>query len=58
MDLMSDFSPLTANSYFPAIPNIAEAFHKSVELINLTVTMYLVFQGVGRSSDVIVFRLR
>jgi hypothetical protein len=32
-------SPLTANIYFPAIPTIAQAFHKSTELINLTVTM-------------------
>lgn len=32
------FSPLTANVYFPAIPTIAEAFNKSTELINLTVS--------------------
>ncbi|THU81798.1 MFS general substrate transporter [Dendrothele bispora CBS 962.96] len=41
------FSPLTANIYFPAIPVIAEAFNKSIELINLTVTMYMIFQGVA-----------
>ncbi|KAE9393308.1 MFS general substrate transporter [Gymnopus androsaceus JB14] len=41
------FSPLTSNVYFPAIPTIASAFHKSTELINLTVTMYMVFQGVS-----------
>ncbi|KAF5313949.1 hypothetical protein D9758_018685 [Tetrapyrgos nigripes] len=41
------FSPLTANVYFPAIPTIANAFHKSTELINLTVTMYMVFQGIS-----------
>ncbi|KAE9390907.1 MFS general substrate transporter [Gymnopus androsaceus JB14] len=41
------FSPLTANVYFPAIPTIAEAFNKSTELINLTVTMYMVFQGIA-----------
>ncbi|KAL4241760.1 MFS transporter superfamily protein [Abortiporus biennis] len=41
------FSPLTANSYFPAIPTMAVAFGKSVELINLTVTMYMVFQGIS-----------
>ncbi|KAJ4490543.1 major facilitator superfamily domain-containing protein [Lentinula aciculospora] len=41
------FSPLTANVYFPAIPSIADAFHKSTELINLTVTMYMVFQGIS-----------
>ncbi|KAF9061666.1 major facilitator superfamily domain-containing protein [Rhodocollybia butyracea] len=41
------FSPLTANVYFPAIPTIADAFNKSTELINLTVTMYMVFQGIS-----------
>ncbi|KIJ53662.1 hypothetical protein M422DRAFT_201886 [Sphaerobolus stellatus SS14] len=41
------FSPLTANSYFPAIQTIADAFHTSVELINLTVTIYMVFQGLS-----------
>ncbi|KAI0785014.1 major facilitator superfamily domain-containing protein [Abortiporus biennis] len=41
------FSPLTSNIYFPAIPAMADAFHKSTELINLTVTMYMVFQGVA-----------
>ncbi|KAF9478846.1 MFS general substrate transporter [Pholiota conissans] len=39
------FSPLTANIYFPAIPTLAKAFNKSTELINLTVTMYVVLQG-------------
>ncbi|KJA20565.1 hypothetical protein HYPSUDRAFT_188667 [Hypholoma sublateritium FD-334 SS-4] len=41
------FSPLTANIYFPAIPALAVAFDKSTELINLTVTMYVVLQGVA-----------
>ena len=40
------FSPLTANIYFPAIPTISSAFHKSTELINLTVTVYMVVQGI------------
>jgi hypothetical protein len=44
--LTSDDSPLTANIYFPAIPVISRDFHKSVELINLTVTMYMVMQGI------------
>ena len=50
------FSPLTANIYFPAIPVISDAFHKSVELINLTVTMYMVLQGVCKSSLAFNFR--
>ncbi|KII93292.1 hypothetical protein PLICRDRAFT_35485 [Plicaturopsis crispa FD-325 SS-3] len=41
------FSPLTANIYFPAIPTIAADFHKSTELINLTVTVYMIMQGVS-----------
>ncbi|KAN0111587.1 MFS general substrate transporter [Russula decolorans] len=41
------FSPFTANIYLPAIPVISTDFHKSVELINLTVTMYMVMQGLS-----------
>lgn len=41
------FSPLTANIYFPAIPTLAAAFQKPVELINLTVTIYMVVQGIS-----------
>lgn len=41
------FSPLTASIYFPAIPAISKAFRKSIELINLTVTMYMILQGVA-----------
>ncbi|KAJ7229992.1 MFS general substrate transporter [Mycena pura] len=41
------FSPLSANIYFPAIPTLAAAFHKSIELINLTVTLNMVFQGIS-----------
>lgn len=42
-------SPLTANIYFPAIPVISREFHKSIELINLTVTVYMVTQGICAS---------
>ncbi|EIN07877.1 MFS general substrate transporter [Punctularia strigosozonata HHB-11173 SS5] len=41
------FSPLTANIYFPAIPTLAKAFHTSTENINVTVTVYMVMQGVA-----------
>jgi multidrug resistance protein len=40
-------SPLPANIYFPAIPTIAKAFGQSVDDINQTVTVYLVFQGIS-----------
>ncbi|KAJ6480631.1 MFS general substrate transporter [Mycena vulgaris] len=41
------FSPLSSNIYFPVIPPLSGVFHKSIELINLTVTMYIVFQGLA-----------
>ena len=43
-------SPLTANIYFPAIPTVAAAFHKSIEAINLSVTVYMVFQGICKQD--------
>jgi hypothetical protein len=39
-------SPFTANIYLPVIPAVSRDFHKSIELINLTVTMYMIFQGI------------
>ncbi|KAF9477002.1 hypothetical protein BDN70DRAFT_922917 [Pholiota conissans] len=41
------FSPFTSNIYLPALPTLSVAFHKSTELINITVTVYMVLQGVG-----------
>ncbi|KAJ9139138.1 Major facilitator superfamily transporter multidrug resistance [Pleurostoma richardsiae] len=41
------YSPLPANIYFPAIPQMAEAFHKSTDALNQTVTAYLVMQGIS-----------
>ncbi|KAF2711136.1 MFS general substrate transporter [Pleomassaria siparia CBS 279.74] len=41
------YSPLPANIYFPAIPTIAKAFNKPTDLINQTVTVYLIFQGIS-----------
>lgn len=48
--LLWDRSPLTANIYFPAIQTIANAFHTSVELINVTITVYMVLQGICKRS--------
>ncbi|OLN87208.1 Quinidine resistance protein 2-like protein 1 [Colletotrichum chlorophyti] len=39
--------PLPANIYLPAIPKLSEAFGKSVELLNLTVTAFLAMQGIS-----------
>ncbi|KAK0439767.1 major facilitator superfamily domain-containing protein [Armillaria borealis] len=41
------FSPLTANIYLPAIPVLTLDFNKSTELINITVTVYMIFQGLS-----------
>ncbi|KAI5458927.1 major facilitator superfamily domain-containing protein [Mariannaea sp. PMI_226] len=43
------FSGFASNIYFPALPTIAHDLNVSVELVNLTVTSYLVFQGIAPS---------
>ncbi|KAI1143392.1 major facilitator superfamily transporter [Hypoxylon sp. FL0543] len=40
------FSPLTAQIYLPALNVLAADFHVSVSQINLTVTTYMIFQGL------------
>ncbi|KAL8964981.1 MAG: hypothetical protein Q9183_004100, partial [Haloplaca sp. 2 TL-2023] len=52
------FSPLSANIYFPALDYLGRDLHVSLELINLTITAYLVCQGivpsiVGDTADMI-----
>lgn len=41
------FSGFASNIYFPSIPTIASDLSSTVELINLTVTGYLIFQGLS-----------
>lgn len=41
------FSGFASNIYFPSTPTIASDLSSSVELINLTVTGYLIFQGLS-----------
>ncbi|WWC60193.1 uncharacterized protein I303_102758 [Kwoniella dejecticola CBS 10117] len=43
------FSPISTNIYVPAIPTLAKAFDTTTEKINLTVTIYLVFQALTPS---------
>ncbi|KAK1994870.1 major facilitator superfamily transporter [Colletotrichum falcatum] len=43
------FSGFASNIYFPALPTIADDLGVSVELVSLTVTSYLVFQGLAPS---------
>jgi MFS family permease len=41
------FSPFSSNIYYPAIRIIQEDMHVSSNMINLTITMYMVFQGIS-----------
>jgi MFS family permease len=43
------FSGFSGNIYFPAIPTIASDLSVSTELVNITVTTYLIFQGLSPS---------
>jgi len=43
------FSAFASNIYFPAIPAIAVDLSTTEELINLTVTSYMIFQGLAPS---------
>ncbi|KAI1324507.1 major facilitator superfamily domain-containing protein [Xylariaceae sp. FL0255] len=50
-------SPLTATIYFPLLPLLRSHFHTSEQAINLTLTIYIIFQGLspaifGPLSDV------
>lgn len=40
-------SPMTSNIYFPAIVTIARDLDVSISLINLTLTTYMIFQGLS-----------
>ena len=41
------FSPLSANIYFPALNALSRDLKVSSELINLTLTSYMIFQGLA-----------
>ncbi|KAF4970430.1 hypothetical protein FSARC_2550 [Fusarium sarcochroum] len=52
------FSPLSANIYFPALDQLHSDLNVSMQLINLTITSYLVFQAVapalfGDAADIV-----
>ncbi|TFB01532.1 putative transporter AQR1, partial [Trichoderma ghanense] len=40
-------SPLTATIYFPLLPLLREQFHASAQAINLTLTLYIIFQALS-----------
>ncbi|KAH7076074.1 putative MFS transporter [Paraphoma chrysanthemicola] len=45
--LASFFSPLSGQIYFPAIPDIAREYNTSIGHINLTITTYMILQGLA-----------
>lgn len=49
VSIAATFSGFASNVYFPSIPTIATDLSVSTELIDLTVTSYLVFQGLSPS---------
>lgn len=49
VSIAATFSGFASNIYFPALPTIARDLGISVELVNLTVTSYLIFQGLAPS---------
>lgn len=40
-------SPLTATIYFPLLPLLRQQFHVSAQAINLTLTLYVIFQALS-----------
>ncbi|KAK4140017.1 major facilitator superfamily domain-containing protein [Dichotomopilus funicola] len=42
-------SSLTANIYFPLLELLAERYRVSTQAVNLTITLYMVFQGIAPS---------
>jgi len=40
-------SPLTATTYFPLLPLLRTHFHTSAQAINLTITLYIIFQALS-----------
>ena len=47
MGLAMFFSPMTANIYFPCIPALEKAMKSSLQQINLTITAYVILQGIS-----------
>ncbi|OKL59781.1 hypothetical protein UA08_04741 [Talaromyces atroroseus] len=45
----SFFSPLSGQIYYPVLPILAENYHLSQTLLNISVTTYMIFQGLTPS---------
>ncbi|KAL4788165.1 major facilitator superfamily domain-containing protein [Aspergillus varians] len=44
--LASFFSPLSSQIYYPVVPTLAQNYHLTNALINLTITIYMILQGL------------
>jgi sugar phosphate permease len=49
VSLAGSFSPLSSNIYFPAIDSISSELGVSTSLVALTITVYMVVQGIAPS---------
>ncbi|CAG8281942.1 unnamed protein product [Penicillium salamii] len=49
--LASFFSPLSSSIYLPALTTISNDLHVSISQVNLTVTTYLIMQGLGLQNS-------
>lgn len=49
VSLAGSFSPLSSNIYFPAVDTIATELGVSASLVALTITVYMVVQGIAPS---------
>lgn len=47
--LASFFSPLSGQIYFPVLPILAHTYNLSSSLINVSITTYMIFQGLSPS---------
>lgn len=49
ISMASFFSPLSGQIYYPVMPTLVQNYHLSSALINLTITTYLILQGLAPS---------
>lgn len=47
VSLAATLSGFASNIYFPALPQVADDLSVTVDLVNLTVTCYMIFQGLS-----------
>ncbi|OJJ49055.1 hypothetical protein ASPZODRAFT_23332 [Penicilliopsis zonata CBS 506.65] len=47
--LASFFSPLSGQIYYPVMPTLVRTYHLTTALVNLTITTYMIFQGLAPS---------